>query len=58
MYTCIYTRNYALAIASASFPPGSRGNLLGIAPGMLGSDPKNEGSRPQNDCFELVLTCF
>ena len=36
----MYTRNYALAIASASFPPGSHGNPLGITLGSRISKPK------------------
>ena len=36
----IHTRNYALAIASASFPPGSHGNTLGITLGSRISKPK------------------
>ena len=37
-YIC--TRNYALAIASASFPAGSHGNPLGITLGSRISEPK------------------
>ena len=36
----VYTRNYALAIASASFPLGSHGNPLGITLGSQISKPK------------------
>ena len=39
-YIYIYTRNYALAIARASFPPGSHGNSLGITLGSRISKPK------------------
>ena len=39
-YTYIYTRNYPLAIVSASFPTGSHGNPLGITLGSLISKPK------------------
>ena len=40
IYLYIYTRNYALAIASASFPPGSYGNPLKITLGSRISKPK------------------
>ena len=36
----MHTRSYALAIASASFPPGSHGNPLGITLGSRISKPK------------------
>ena len=36
----IYTRNYALAIASAAFPAGSHGNPPGITLGSWISEPK------------------
>ena len=39
-YNYIHTRNYALAIASASFPPGSHGNPLGITLGSRIARPK------------------
>ena len=39
-YTYIYTRNYALAIASAAFPAGSHGNPPGITLGSRISEPK------------------
>ena len=35
-----YTRNYALAIASASIRPGSCGHPLGITMGSMDSEPK------------------
>ena len=40
-YVYIHTRNYALAIASTSFPPGSHGSPLGITLGSRISKPKD-----------------
>ena len=40
IYIYIYTRNYALAIASAAFPAGSHGNPPGITLGSRISELK------------------
>ena len=50
---CTHTRNYALAIASASFSAGSHGNDLGIT---LGS--QQSWFWTPNKCQTTVLTAF
>ena len=54
IYIYIYTLNYTLAIARASFPPGSHMDSLDIQ----GLEFMTDGSGPPNIRFEFVLIAY
>ena len=51
MYICMYSRNYALAIASASFPFGPCGDPWGVS-GSTGFGFTNYDYGPKHTDFE------